>query len=278
MNLKTFAVHQKLNEENDDLLKYVVKNEPVPISVLEQSFGNLLTPLQDVTAETLIQDHVEALSRTIPLIVTVLPTGGYDVSGEIPDNIVEAVSLVHNLDADDIVTELVNHQLESVYNKTCDITDLSIDKDETAKKTITTDLIHRNSDELPDFAGNREEITETIVTSSDKASLPVDEKPAKEEIFGEAPEEPLPEMATEPVTSDVTFEAVTGEPPADTFEEVTEEPSAEFEDAFEEPPEEILSEEEEAGRQVMEAMQRIYVKFCNDLVTYGLDERLNLNI
>ena len=41
---------------------------------------------------------------------------------------------------------------------------------------------------------------------------------------------------------------------------------------------EPVNEETERQRQVAEAMRRIYVKFCHDIVEYKLDERLNLNL
>jgi uncharacterized membrane-anchored protein YjiN (DUF445 family) len=274
MNLKEFAVHRKLNKARDELLNYVISGDPVPIDVLEKSFSGVLSPLKDDLAETLITDYMGALNKTVPLIVTVLPSGGYDISGEIPDNMMEAIELVHNLKEDHVVREIVNHQLTAVYKKeACDIVDMDISKEEPIEDEI---------DELFD-----EPIAEMFDEPiEEEIEEPVEE--VVEESVGEVAEEPIKEFE-EPVAKQV--EESVKEPVAKQVEEPVEEPVkepvAEEKEVIEplsEPEEEEVREppvedsEIEKQKQVTEAIRRIYNRFCEDLIAYRLDERLNLNI
>lgn len=53
MNLKTFAVSQKLHRDQK-LLDYVVHEQAVPLNVIQDAFGPLLETQTDVKAERLI--------------------------------------------------------------------------------------------------------------------------------------------------------------------------------------------------------------------------------
>ena len=286
MNLKTFAIHQKLSNSNDELLKYVMNDKPVPISVLEQSFSHLLYPLQDEYAEALVTNHMEALNKTVPLIVTVLPSGGYNISGEIPDNIMEIISLVHNTDENSIVTQIINHQLSSIYKKNCDIEDLIIDRSVTSPPVQVLEPV---------------KVTEPVETTTPLTeSEPIDESFVKtEETFTDVETESFdesftdmePESFEEPTMMDESFEEEVFD---ETPDDLPDEEVSAFEDESipdDSPDEDVIKEIDENSRaepeldpevqkqqQVTEAIRRIYTKFCDDLVKYRLDERLNLNL
>lgn len=134
MDLKTYAVHRKLRYD-DDLLSYVVADLPIPISVVEASFKGFIAPLEDKKSEQLIADFPELLANEVPVVVSKnQETGGYDVSGDIPDTLVEAITLVHNIMPNDVVAALVNHNLMTVHGQSCEILGTSLK--EQAERTM----------------------------------------------------------------------------------------------------------------------------------------------
>lgn len=281
MNLKTFAIHQKLSNSNDELLKYVMNDKPVPISVLEQSFSHLLYPLQDEYAEALVTNHMEVLNKTVPLIVTVLPSGGYNISGEIPDNIMEIISLVHNTDENSIVTQIINHQLSSIYKKKCDIEDLTIDRSvasppvQVLEPVKVTEPLTESEPIDEGFVKTEETFTDVETESFDESFTDMEsesfEEPAmmdesfeEEEVFDETPDD-LPDEEVSAFEDELIPD---DSPDEDVIKEIDENSRAEPE----------LDPEVQKQQQVTEAIRRIYTKFCDDLVKYRLDERLNLNL
>lgn len=125
MNLTTYAVHRKLTAD-DPLLAYVAKGVPVPTDVLAASFAEYLEPLTDEVSEGLVDDYAATLSSQVPIVVQPGADGGYEVSGDIPDTMVEAIELIHGAGEEDIVRALVDHNLGTVHGKSCDLIDIDI--------------------------------------------------------------------------------------------------------------------------------------------------------
>lgn len=256
MDLKTFAVHQKL-ETDSPLLRYVMGGKDIPIPVVEENFRDYLEPLTDRVATRLIEDYAGLIGDEIPVTTQRREDGGYEISGEIPDRLVEAIQLVHEVTPEEIVSALVNHNTEMVHGQALAITD--IDLTEAARKTLLgassipkVELVQDVPE--PDLFGSSEPISETPVESVSEA--PVQETAA---MISEAP---VPETA--PATKSA-YDAI------DPYKEPFKGELA-YEESIPAPA------EEDRGEIFREAVQRIYDYFVARLKDYNLDSRLNLAI
>lgn len=252
MDLKTFAVHRKLTND-DPLLTYLTRGAPVPSDVIAASFSDYLEPLSDAISEGLVTDYAKTLAGEVPLVVRPGENGGYEVSGDIPDTLVETVKLLHNVDDETIVSSLVNHNLGTVHGKTCSLYDMEIAQSAEKTRIALAEL----PSVVPVTAAAAEPITEDVL----------------DDLFNDVPEAE-PESAP--------FSVVEGTLTADTEEPVPEDVN---EPEPEEEPDALKSETEPAEdaearrRQEFSATVRsIYDRFLADLKAYGLDKRLQLNI
>ena len=126
MELLTYAVRQKLLND-DPLLSYVTRKEPVPIEVIAESFRGYLEPMEDKKSELLVHDYPRMLNENVPVVVNVNEDGGYHITGSIPDTLLEAIALVHNIeDKEEIIRALVDYNMENVYGQTCEILTASL--------------------------------------------------------------------------------------------------------------------------------------------------------
>ena len=80
MDLKTYAVHKKL-EADSELLAYVVKGSPIPVPIVEENFRAYLEPLNDPAATRLIEDYAGLIGDEIPVTTQRMEDGGYTISG-----------------------------------------------------------------------------------------------------------------------------------------------------------------------------------------------------
>lgn len=252
MDLKTYAVHRKL-EADSELLSYVVKGTPIPVSLVEENFRDYLEPLSDPAATRLIEDYAGLIGDEIPVVTRQLDDGGYSISGEIPDRLVEAIQLVHEVTPEEIVSALVNHNTAMVHGESLSITD--IDLTGAARQTLL------DSTRIPKV--------EPAVLSSPN-------------LFEGAEEEEKPTAEETPAAEETpsVAEAVTEEPPvAETRQEdVPTEAFADDEDAAAEAfdDEEDLSPEEDKGAAFRQAVNRVYQRVVADIQAMRLDQRLNL--
>lgn len=252
MDLKTYAVHRKL-EADSELLSYVVKGNPIPVSLVEENFRDYLEPLSDPAATRLIEDYAGLIGDEIPVVTRQLDDGGYSISGEIPDRLVEAIQLVHEVTPEEIVSALVNHNTAMVHGESLSITD--IDLTGAARQTLL------DSTRIPKV--------EPAVLSSPN-------------LFEGAEEEEKPTAEETPAAEETpsVAEAVTEEPPvAETRQEdVPTEAFADDEDAAAEAfdDEEDLSPEEDKGAAFRQAVNRVYQRVVADIQAMRLDQRLNL--
>lgn len=260
MDLKTYAVHRKL-EADSELLSYVVKGNPIPVSLVEENFRDYLEPLSDPAATRLIEDYAGLIGDEIPVVTRQLDDGGYSISGEIPDRLVEAIQLVHEVTPEEIVSALVNHNTAMVHGESLSITD--IDLTGAARQTLL------DSTRIPKV--------EPAVLSSPNLFEGAEEK-EKPTMAPVAEETPVTEAVAEETPS--VSEGVMGEPPvAETRQEdVPAEAFADDEDAAAEAfnDEEDLSPEEDKGAAFRQAVNRVYQRVVADIQAMRLDQRLNL--
>ena len=261
MDLKTYAVHQKL-EADSELLAYVVKGSPIPVPIVEENFRAYLEPLNDPAATRLIEDYAGLIGDEIPVTTQRMEDGGYTISGDIPDRLVEAIQLVHEVTPEEIVSALVNRNTAAVHGHALDIMD--IDLSDAARHTLLGAM------EIP-------KVQPAVLEPADPFAEAV-------AAAGTEPVHTEPAMTAEAVH---TEPAVTAEPvhtePAMTAEAVPEKMIPEEESidgAFPEEgeafPEEEEVPQEDPGASFRAAVSRVYDRLIADIRAYGLDQRLNL--
>ena len=263
MDLKTYAVHQKL-EADSELLAYVVKGSPIPVPIVEENFRAYLEPLNDPAATRLIEDYAGLIGDEIPVTTQRMEDGGYTISGDIPDRLVEAIQLVHEVTPEEIVSALVNRNTAAVHGQALDIMD--IDLSDAARHTLLGAM------EIP-------KVQPAVLEPAD---------PFAEAVAATGKTtEPEP-VHTEPVHTEpaMTAEAVPEkripeeEIPEKTVpeEEMPEEESIDgaFPEEGETFPEEEEVPQEDPGATFRAAVSRVYDRLIADIRAYGLDQRLNL--
>lgn len=250
MDLKTYAVHKKL-EADSELLAYVVKGSPIPVPIVEENFRAYLEPLNDPAATRLIEDYAGLIGDEIPVTTQRMEDGGYTISGNIPDRLVEAIQLVHEVTPEEIVSALVNRNTAAVHGQALDITD--IDLSDAARHTLLGAM------EIP-------KVQPAVLEPAD---------PFAEVVAAAGMTEPVhtKPVHTEPVkTAEAVPEKMIPE------EEIPEEES--IAGAFPEEGEALPAEEEvpqeDPGAAFRAAVSRVYDRLIADIRAYGLDQRLNL--
>lgn len=311
MNLKTFAVSQKLHRDQK-LLDYVVHEQAVPLNVIQDAFGPLLETQTDVKAERLITNYKTLLADEIPIRVHKNAKNGFEISGNVPDTMLEAITLVHGVSAEDAVRDLINTHMEQLYGTTCEIlhSELKQEAERTLLEASNIPEILPGPTEVPfdeSLSANQE--TDVDLVAETMEATEMNEEQVSEAALVEAvAEEPVEEVAEESVEESV--EEVAEEPVEESVEEVADETmnlaeendtvDAEgsesqtadhdgydtdlfdagadgSEEAAEEVSEAAVVEESEDQR-FAQAIKRIYEKLVADIRAFGLDKQLNLQM
>lgn len=311
MNLKTFAVSQKLHRDQK-LLDYVVHEQAVPLNVIQDAFGPLLETQTDVKAERLITNYKTLLADEIPIRVHKNAENGFEISGNVPDTMLEAITLVHGVSAEDAVRDLINTHMEQLYGTTCEIlhSKLKQEAERTLLEASNIPEILPGPTEVPfdeSLSANQE--TDVDLVAETMEATEMNEEQVSEAALAEAvAEEPVEEVAEESVEESV--EDVAEEPVEESVEEVADETmnlaeendtvDAEgsesqtadhdgydtdlfdagadgSEEAAEEVSEAAVVEESEDQR-FAQAIKRIYEKLVADIRAFGLDKQLNLQM
>lgn len=268
MDLKTFAVSAKLHRDQE-LLAYVMKNKDVPVPVIEAAFGPLLANETDAKAERLVNDYVSLLVDEVPIRIRKDASEGFEISGDIPDTLLEAITLVHGDAAETAVNKLIDFNLKQVCGTSCDI--LSTELTESAKKTFMevsnlpqVEPVHTGNINEPSFFGTEEVEPSVMGTSSTEDVF--------DDLFAEEFEEPLfseSQILSEPVPAESKIPEVSETYHTDMFDAGSDADTTEN-----------MSEADEIseGRRFAQAIRRVYDKLVADIHAYGLDGQLNLQI
>lgn len=262
MDLKTYAVHQKL-EADSELLAYVVKGSPIPVPIVEENFRAYLEPLNDPAATRLIEDYAGLIGDEIPVTTQRMEDGGYTISGDIPDRLVEAIQLVHEVTPEEIVSALVNHNTAAVHGQALDIMD--IDLSDAARHTLLGAM--EIPKVQPAVLEPADPFAEAVAAAGTTEPEPVHTEPVHTEPVRTAeavpekkiPEEEIPEK-TVPKMEMPEEESIDGAFPEEG-------------EAF---PEEEEVPQEDPGATFRAAVSRVYDRLIADIRAYGLDQRLNL--
>lgn len=247
MDLKTFAVSQKLHRDQK-LLYYVMNEQTVPLAVIQDAFGPLLQTQSDSKAERLIENYQQLLRDEIPILVRRNADQGFEISGDIPDTLLEAIELVHEVSAESAVQELINTHMEQLYGSSCEI--LHSDLTQEAERTLLA------VSDIPAITP----VPNDSATASVISDLTVVEETAVE---------PTSEMEEEQVDMD-GYDTNLFDHGRDVLDE------SEAMDVSEEQTEQELEEAEQ--KRFTQAIKRIYEKLVADIHAYGLDRQLNLQL
>ena len=267
MDLKTYAVHKKL-EADSELLAYVVKGSPIPVPIVEENFRAYLEPLNDPAATRLIEDYAGLIGDEIPVTTQRMEDGGYTISGDIPDRLVEAIQLVHEVTPEEIVSALVNRNTAAVHGQALDIMD--IDLSDAARHTLLGAMeipkvqpaVLEPADPFAEAAAATGKTTEPVHTEPVRTAEAVHTEPAmtaEAVLEKRIPEEEIPEK-TVPEEEMPEAESIDGAFPEEG-------------EAF---PEEEEVPQEDPGATFRAAVSRVYDRLIADIRAYGLDQRLNL--
>ena len=272
MDLKTYAVHQKL-EADSELLAYVVKGSPIPVPIVEENFRAYLEPLNDPAATRLIEDYAGLIGDEIPVTTQRMGDGGYTISGDIPDRLVEAIQLVHEVTPEEIVSALVNRNTAAVHGQALDIMD--IDLSDAARHTLLGAMeIPKVQPAVLESADPFAEAVAASGTTEPVHTEPVHTEPARaaEAVHTE------PAMTAEPVHTELAMTAEEISEKTVPEEEIPEEESIDgaFPEEGEAFPEEEEAPQEDPGATFRAAVSRVYDRLIADIRAYGLDQRLNL--
>ena len=260
MDLITYAVSNRL-QENGELLTYMDKDS-IPKHVVEKSFERLMNEYSDEDAKLLVEDYKAYLSENVGVAITP-KDDGLHVRGEINDDVVEVIGLVHGKSPEALVEGLITDTI-SVLNPEQEIRIKNI---KLRDKVVRLREVVENTSAIVEHIEGIGRVTfEEPIKEEIKVEEPVEvEEPA--EIKVEEPEEikveePIEIKVEEPVEIKVD-EPVEVQP---------EEIQIDLGDA-KEPVVEVKVEEDETQK----ALQNVWASFLHDLDNLNLIDTLNLD-
>ena len=112
MDLKIYAISQKLKNQNSELLKYI-NNDNIPRDVIETEFKEIFEKYQDDEAMLLADDYKEYLLGTTQVMFS-KNASGLDIEGEVKDNVLDVIEIVHKASKEQVVGELVSGLVETI--------------------------------------------------------------------------------------------------------------------------------------------------------------------
>ena len=270
MDLITYAVSNRL-QENGELLTYMDKDS-IPKHVVEKSFEKLMNEYSDKDAKLLVEDYKAYLSENVGVAITP-KEDGLHVRGEINDDVVEVIGLVHGKSPEALVEGLITDTI-SVLNP---------EQEVRIKNIKLRDKVVR----LREVVEN----TSAIVEHIEGIGRVTFEEPIREEVKVQEPvevkvEEPIEIKVDEPVEVkvDEPIEIKVEEPVEIKVDEPVE---IEVDEPVEVQPEEIQIDLGDAKEPVVEAkvdedetqkaLQAVWENFLHDLDNGNLIDTLNLD-
>lgn len=118
MDLITYAVSDRLSR-NGELLSYM-NQDAIPKAVVEKAFEELIKNYNDKGATKLVENYKEFLSEHVGVAITP-KDDGLHVRGEINDNVLDIIQMVHGQRSETVVEDLVRDTIKAI-NPDRDIT------------------------------------------------------------------------------------------------------------------------------------------------------------
>lgn len=265
MDLITYAVSNRL-QENGELLTYMDKDS-IPKHVVEKSFEKLMNEYSDKDAKLLVEDYKAYLSENVGVAITP-KEDGLHVRGEINDDVVEVIGLVHGKSPEALVEGLITDTI-SVLNPEQEVRIKNI---KLRDKVVRLREVVENTSAIVEHIEGIGRVTfEEPIREEVKVQEPV--KVKGEESIEIKVDEPLEVQVEEPIEIKVE------EPVEIKVEEPVEKPSENTEEIQidlgddKEPTVEIKVEEDETQK----ALQNVWASFMRDLDSTNLIDTLNLD-
>lgn len=205
MDLKTYAVKQAL-DGNPDLLTAIMQNKPIDLDVANKSFSPLIADQDAGDIQNLIDNYPDYLVRHTKMqINSGTQDNDLEISGEVDDNLLDVIELLHHVQPDDVVKQAASRLMAKFAPaKAVDVADISfesVDKaPEVKQEKVAADEAKEKTDEAP--------------LDAPEAETPVD-----------APEVGLPDYAPDDEVPDFDendFDSLVNQAPADETDENSE--------------------------------------------------------
>lgn len=205
MDLKTYAVKQAL-DGNPDLLTAIMQNKPIDLDVANKSFSPLIADQDAGDIQNLIDNYPDYLVRHTKMqINSGTQDDDLEISGEVDDNLLDVIELLHHVQPDDVVKQAASRLMAKFAPaKAIDVADInfeSVDKaPEVKQEKVAADETDEKTDEAP--------------LDAPEAEAPVD-----------APEAGLPDYAPDDEVPDFDendFDSLVNQAPAEEADENSE--------------------------------------------------------
>lgn len=218
MDLKTYAVKQAL-DGNPDLLKAISQNKPIDLDVANKSFAPLIADQDAGDTQNLIDNYPDYLVRHTKMQIN---SGKQDddleISGEVDDNLLDVIKLLHHVQPDDVVKQAASRLMAKFAPANAvDVADITFAKSANKAPEIKQEDVVANEAKETDEAPVDAPEAETPVDAPEDA--PVD---ALEEAPVDAPEAGLLDDALDdevPDFDDNDFDSLVNQAPADEADE-----------------------------------------------------------
>lgn len=224
MDLKTYAVKQAL-DGNPDLLKAISQNKPIDLDVANKSFAPLIADQDAGDTQNLIDNYPDYLVRHTKMQIN---SGKQDddleISGEVDDNLLEVIELLHHVQPGDVVKQAASRLMAKFApDKAVDVADITFAKSANkAPESKQEDVVAKKAKEIDEAPAEMPE-AETHVEMPDEAPVEI-----SEENLAEMPEENLPDYAPDDEVPDFDendFDSLVNQAPAEEDEKSDEEPA-----------------------------------------------------
>lgn len=261
-----------------DLLDYVLTDSAVPMDIMTQVMAQMGSITEDelAFARQLDKDWKKAFNDEVPLLMGVMPDGGYDISCSIPDNLLRTVHTLTGLDDGKIVEEYVSNYLKNVCG--IDTSIVSVDMESTDEVQVKTQAAQ--GFDLSDLGEDPDGPAFEDVSEFGDMDVAISEEPvaaAEPEIEEPAVEEP-------PIEDGIPVEE--GYPDSEAFPEdgYPEEEEAYVDDIPEEYEEEPEAKDagpeqaQDSGDAYADAVTTIYKELVGNIRDKKLDKRLGIKV
>lgn len=221
MDLKTYAVKQAL-DGNPDLLKAISQNKPIDLDVANKSFAPLIADQDAGDTQNLIDNYPDYLVRHTKMQIN---SGKQDddleISGEVDDNLLDVIELLHHVQPDDVVKQAASRLMAKFAPaKAVDVADITFAKS-AAPEIKQEDVVANEAPESKqeDVVANEANEADEAPSDESEAETPVD---APEETPVDAPEADLPDYAPDdevPDFDDNDFDSLVNQAPVEDADE-----------------------------------------------------------
>lgn len=155
MDLKTYAVKQAL-DGNPDLLTAIMQNKPIDLDVANKSFSPLIADQDAGDIQNLIDNYPDYLVRHTKMqINSGTQDDDLEISGEVDDNLLDVIELLHHVQPDDVVKQAASRLMAKFAPaKAVDVADISFAKSENKvpdikQEKVAVDETNEKTDEAP---------------------------------------------------------------------------------------------------------------------------------